>query len=304
MLISSCNYSKVKDFETEEKPIKIKYGDIEATFIDNSAYGQWHRSGYNGISELRHTHQDSSIFVPNYAGFNLEHVFGGDSLSPLFEPRVNEMELRKISEHEVELHQKELSLSHVESWTNFKVTTPNYLDITFKYIIHSDAFFKHNYAGLFWASYIHAPSDKSINFIGRSGMDNEFKWVKTFSPKHGVLSTHLQENDKYNMYASHNFNVTLAYHYSDYQYKEPFYYGLFHNMLLAYMFKSQDDQIIRFAQSPTGGGADNPAWDFYIINPEFEVGKSYSFSARIVYKPFKNAEDIYNEYDKWITLNK
>ncbi len=304
MIVSSWNPTKVKDLEIGEKPIIIKNGDIEATFIDNSAYGQLHRSGYNGISELRHTLQDSSIFVPNYAGFNLEHVFAGDSLSPLFEPRVNAMELRKISEYEVELHQKELPLSHVESWTNFKVTEPNYLDISFRYVIHSDVFFKHNYAGLFWASYIHAPSDKSINFIGKSKADNEFNWVKTFSPQHGVLSTHLHENDKYSMYASDNFNVRLASHYSAYKYKDPFYYGLFHNMVLAYMFKPQDDQIIRFAQSPTGGGPDNPAWDFHIINPDFEVGKTYTFSARMVYKPFKNAEDIHKEYDKWNAMNK
>ena len=283
----------------QNSPIQLEVGDLEVSFIDNSAYGQSHRAGYNGISELRHVKQDSSIFVPFYAGFNLEHVFGGDSLSPLFEPRINEMELQKISDREVELHQKELPLSHIESWTNFKLAEPHYLDITFRYIIHSDVFFKHNYAGLFWASYIHAPSDISTNFLGRKTGEKIYKWIKAYSPQHGELSSHKQENDHYDMYSADNFNVTLASHYSNYKYKDPYYYGIFHNMVLAYLFDVPDNQILRFAQSPTGGGAHNPAWDFYVISPDFKVGKEYAFTVRMIYKKFEGSENIQKEYEKW-----
>lgn len=283
----------------QDGPVTLKTKDLKISFIDNSAYGESHKAGYNGISELRHVDQDSSIFVPYYAGFNLEHVFGGDSLSPLFEPRVNKMELQKISDHEVELHQEKLPLSNLESWTNFKLTEPYFLDISFRYIIHSDSFFKHHYAGLFWASYINAPSDIGINFQGRKADENSFNWIKAYSPKHGILSSHKQENDQYEMFTADNFNVSLASHYSEFLFKDPFYYGIFHNMVLGYMFDVPNDQILRFAQSPTGGGSHNPAWDFYIINPDFEVGKEYKFSIRMIYKPFKNADDILKEYKKW-----
>lgn len=289
----------VQNISVQNAPIVLKSGDLTASFIDNSAYGPSHKSGYNGISELRHAKQDSSIFVPFYAGFNLEHVFGGDSLSPLFEPRIHPMEIKKVSDTEVELHQNELSLSHVESWTTFKLRAPHYLDITFRYIIHSDAFFKHNYAGLFWASYIHAPSDIGINFIGRALDEKKYKWIKAVSPKHGVRSSHKHENDLHDMFAADNFNITLASHYSNYLYKDPFYFGVFHNMVLGYLFDVPDDQILRFAQSPTGGGLHNPAWDFYIINPNFKPGKEYNFSVRMIYKPTKNAKDILKEYERW-----
>lgn len=285
-------------------PIELKIGDLTASFIDNTAYGSLHKSGYNGISELRHAKEDSSIFVPSYAGFNLEHVFGGDSLSPLFDPRVNQMKLSKISDSQIELHQKELPLSHVESWTTFQLTDPHFLDITFRYIIHSDAFFKHNYAGLFWASYIHTPSEIGINFLGRNVGEKDYSWIKAISPKHGELSTHKQEDDEFMMTTADNFNVTLASHYSKYEYKNPYYFGLFHNMVLAYFFDVPNDQILRFSQSPTGGGSHNPAWDFYIINPDFKIGKEYSFTVRMMYKPFTNSMDITNEYENWKSSTK
>ena len=280
-----------------QKTVALSAGDLRVVFVDNSAYGSTHRAGYNGIAELRHSGQDSSVFVPFYAGFNLEHVFGGDSLKELFEPRRNPMLLYKISDRQVALYQPETPLSHVESLTTFELVQPHYIDVTFQCIIHSKEFFKHNYAGLFWASYIHAPEDKHIYFWGRKKDESTDQWVSAFSKKHGVKSTHLYENDKENIYFAPNFNATLASHFSDYVYSEPFYFGRFHNMALAYLFDRA--QGIRFSQSPTGGGAKNPAWDFQFIIPNFKVGKVYSFKARVVYKPFAGAEDIMAEYRNW-----
>ena len=63
--------------------VTISAGDLTVTFADNSAFGKHHRAGYNGIAELRHKSQDENVFVPFYAGFNLEHIFGGDRLERL-----------------------------------------------------------------------------------------------------------------------------------------------------------------------------------------------------------------------------
>ncbi|MCK9639312.1 MAG: hypothetical protein M0R39_05325 [Prolixibacteraceae bacterium] len=69
-------------------------------------------------------------------------------------------------------------------------------------------------------------------------------------------------------------------------------------MVLAYLFKSSE--IIRLAQSPTGGGgAGYPAWDFQYIVPNPKIGKVYSFEARMIYKPFAGNKDITEEYEKW-----
>jgi hypothetical protein len=285
--------------EKEEKPISISAGDLKVVFIDNDAYGEQHRSGYNGISELRHAAQDSNLFVPLYAGFNLEHIFAGDSLSNLFEPRKSPMQLKRISDTKVELYQKETSLSHVESWTTFTLVPPHYIDVSFRCVIKSAEFFKHGYAGMFWASYINAPQDKKIYFYGREQQTEEMKWIGAYSRQHGVASTHIGNEDNFDLFAVPGFNITLASHYSNYLYNEPFYYGRFNNMVFAYLFSEPQEGIIRFSQSPTGGGLDNPAWDFQYIIPDFKVGKKYSFDARLVYKEWKGAEDIMTEFNSW-----
>ncbi len=287
-----------------QNPVIIHRGDLTATFIDNSALGEFHRAGYNGIAELKHTAQDSTLFVPFYAGFNLEHVFGGDRLDPLFEPRKNSMHIRKTDEHAIELHQEKLPFSHVESTTTFRMTPPYYIDVEVRYIIHDETFFPHGYAGLYWASYINKPADKGINFYGLKNGSKHMEWIRAYSPEHGVASTHIAEDDRFVMYNALDFNVTLASHYSDFRYAKPFYYGRFHNMVFAYLFDVPEGQILRFAQSPTGGGETNPAWDFYILNPDFKVGKEYSFKVRLVYKPFAGNEDIAREYDRWISQNR
>jgi len=200
--------------EESVKPISISSGDLQAVFIDNDKYGQ-HRSGYNGISELRHSAQDSNLFVPFYAGFNLEHIFAGDSLSNLFEPRRFPMELNRISKNKVELYQAETPISYVESWTTFKMVPPHYIDVNFHCIIKSDEFFKHGYAGIFWASYINSPQDNKIYFSGREKQSEKTKWIGAYSIKHGVESTHVGTGDNFNLFTVPCFNITLASHYSN-----------------------------------------------------------------------------------------
>ena len=207
------------------------------------------------------------------------------------------MQLYQISDTEILLYQSPTPLSQVESQTIFKLVDPHYIDVTFRCVFHSKDFFKHDYAGFFWASYINKPQDKKIYFRGRDKQSSVYEWISAFSEKHGLKSTHLWEKDNQNIFFQSNFNATLASHFSDYVYQYPFYYGRFHNMVLAYFFDRSKG--IRFSQSPTGGGATNPAWDFQYIIPDLKVGQEYSFHARIVYKEFKNREDILNEYQTW-----
>lgn len=275
--------------------VSLRSGDITAVFVDNSAYGPHHRAGYNGIAELYHTAQDSSLFVPAYAGYNIEHYFGGDSLSQLFEPRRHPMELYQSGEQEVLLYQPPTSISGVETLTRFELEPPHYIDVTFQCIFHSDDIFQHGYAGIFWASYINAPADRHIYFLGREkGADPE-KWISAFSEKHGLRSTHLLEQDDSPLFFAENFNVVLAAHFSEYRFTRPFYFGRFHNMAYALLFDSPER--IRFSQSPTGGGDRNPAWDFQFIIREYQLEKIYTYNARIVYKPFQSREDVRREYE-------
>lgn len=277
--------------------VVFEKGDLKVTIVNNMSYGPDHRAGYNGITDLLHPAQDSMPFVPSFAGFNLEHIFGGDSLKQLFEPRSHPMVLSQSSEDEVSLYQAPTPLSGLESLTTFKLVEPHYIDITFRCIVYEIGFFKHGYAGLFWASYIDSPSNKNIYFYGCEKREPTKKWIEAFSQKHGVESTHMGMSDDNKFYFAPNFNARLASHFSNYRYALPFFFGRFHNMVLAYMFESPE--VIRFSQSPTGGGKTNPAWDFQLIIPDLKKGKEYTFRARIIYKPFISAEDITSEYFSW-----
>lgn len=299
---SSCRQSvtlKPDGLESQHR-VRLTNGVISATFRDNEADGEKQWAGYNGIAGLTHVSQDSSVFHPLVSGFNLEHIFGGDSLEDVFEPRTAPMEIYRISNQEVLLYQPPTPLSGMESQTLFKMTEPHYIDITFRCIIHEKDFFKHGYVGLFWASYIDAPADRKIYFHGYEGDSGLLRWISAYSTTHGLKSTHVGKNDRDTFYYAPNLNQGMLFNdISDYRYDQPFYYGRFHNMVLAFMFHPK--QGIRFSQSPSAGmeEAIYPAWDFHFVIPGFRVGREYSFRARILYKEFAGAGEVLEEYENW-----
>jgi hypothetical protein len=301
IIIVSCARDKVVSLEPSGyetiNQLTLEEGDLKAVFVDNSEIPPDHRAGYNGITQLYHTLQDSSVFVPSIAGLNLEHIFSGDSLEQFFEPRVNPMTLYKISDTRVMLHQKETPFSGVESLTEFELVAPHYIDISYRFIIHDIDYFRHGYAGFFWASYINAPPDKNIYFRGISSDGKGEEWISAFSDLHGKESTHMATGDNLRTFFAPDFRIVLAKAFSGYRYSMPFYCGRFHNMVIAFFFDSSE--IIRFTQSPTGGGKLNPAWDYQYLIPDPEAKKEYGFNIRVVYKPFICNDDIKQEYEKW-----
>jgi hypothetical protein len=62
---------------------------------------------------------------------------------------------------------------------------------------------------------------------------------------------------------------------------------------------------IRLTHSPSGGGVNaeaqtaNPAWDFQLLLPRYEVNAEYSFRARVVYREHCSREEILREYENW-----
>jgi hypothetical protein len=283
--------------------ITLTAGDLTATFVDNSAMPPRHRAGYNGIASLQHNHLADSIFVPLYAGFNLEHIFSGDSLIDTFEPRRHPMTLSLIDKNTVELHQSPTPVSHFESWTRFTLCPSHYVDVEFRCQAHPGTFFSHGYIGLFWASYIFAPEDKHIYFWGYSAADPTPRWISAHSEAHGSKSSHRSAHDSRELYFAENFSKQfLARDLSDYRFLKPVYYGRYRDMVFIYMF--DNDRDIRFSQSPTGGGPQNPAWDFHFIIEPFRYDTTYSFKSRIVYKPFVSEQDVIDEFEKWANQSK
>ena len=135
ILVCSCGFAQVvlrPQNLAPQNTLGIEKGDLKLRIVNNMPYGPDHRAGYNGISNLNHPAQDSTPFVPFYAGFNLEHIFGGDSLIQLFEPRRHPMVLSQSGENEVLLYQTPTPLSGLERLTSFNLVAPHYIDKTLR----------------------------------------------------------------------------------------------------------------------------------------------------------------------------
>ena len=57
----------------------------------------------------------------------------------------------------------------------------------------------------------------------------------------------------------------------------------------------------RQQQSETTGEPDthSPAWDWQYVIRDPKVGERYGYRARVVIKPFKSTEQVWEEYQKW-----
>ena len=279
----------------------FKAGDLTAVIGDNAGEGA-HRPGYNGVWSLAHRAEQTNPFVPLYAGFNLEHIFDGETLDVrggnriFFEPRNAPMTLRRLSDSAAELHQPPTPTFFLESWTRFDFSPPDAIDITFRCRAHRHAF-KRGYIGLFWASYINGPEDKGMHFRGPGG------WEQLCTPAHNAMSTVRHADDSMPVTFAQGHRECLYASFSPLRFREPFFHGYVRGQVLAFMFDSASG--IRFSHSPSGGGANkdsdsqNPAWDFQMIIPKYDVMKDYGFRARIIYRERCPRSAVSAEYDKW-----
>ena len=206
------------------------------------------------------------------------------------------MEFRKISATEAELHQPPTPTFHLESWTRFTLVAPHYVDMHFRFRPTQHAF-TYGYIGLFWASYINAPLDRSIYF--RSGG----MWQQLCTQRHNDESTVRHRDDKFELRFSKGYPECLYRNFSPLRFEEPFYYGFFQGNIYILMFDRTEG--IRFTHSPSGGGtnkeqqATNPAWDFQYILPKYEVKKEYAFRARLAYRPRCSRAEVVREFESW-----
>ncbi|MBM4004357.1 MAG: hypothetical protein FJ295_13905 [Planctomycetes bacterium] len=284
--------------------IELRGGELTAIVGDNSASGE-HRTGYNGVWSLRHASSTRNLFVPAVAGLNLEHIVTGEHLDDsktFFEPRNAPMTLRPIDRSEVELHQPPTPTYQVESWTRFKITPPYYLDMEFRCRAHQPLF-PRGYLTLFWASYINAPSDKSIYFQGGLEGQKPPLWTQFCTQFHNDQSTVRHRDDDFVMSFPEGGREALFKNLSRFRFDRPFFYGNFDDLIWLVMFDRASG--IRFTHSPSGGGVNadlqttNPAWDFQFLIPEPEIGKDYRFRIRTALRPACSREEILREVEKW-----
>lgn len=281
---------------SDEHHVTLRRGAVTAVIVDNAAIDipelPGHLAGYNGVASLSHELRVANLFVPVVAGLNFEHIHDGTLAvaREKFEPRRNPMELRVVDEFTVEVYQAPTANWRLESCGRYHLLEDGTIEYTFECIPRGELF-QQGYIGLFWASYIDAPEDKAIHFVGRKRGDaGASQWIRSVSPAHGVDSTHPPAARHFTPHVDPEFPLTLVNHPSQYEYVEPWYFGVSRGMAFVQMFRARDQ--IWFAQSPTGGGNDNPAWDFQWFLPDCQVDRAYGFVMRAAYLPFESREQI------------
>jgi hypothetical protein len=270
-------------------------GDLTAEIGDNEAY-EGHRAGYNGVHRLTHRTNPASLF--GVAGLNHEHIYDGEQdlqgeAKIFFEPRNAPMTFRRLSEVEAELHQPPTPTFHLESWTRFKLVAPHYIDFTFRCTPHQHSF-RRGYIGLFWASYINSPENKSLYFRDPKG------WVQLCTQAHNDQSTVRHQDDKVELDFAPAARDALYKNYSPLRFSDPFYYGHFGTHQYILMFDRAEG--IRFTHSPSSGGppsAPEPAWDWQYILPRYEVLSEYGYRARAVYREQCSRDEVMREFTTW-----
>ena len=282
-------------------------GELTLRIGNNEPDGEIHLKGYNGVLWIKSKHEELTPFVPLYAGLNLEHIFDGSIDNPeiLFEPRRAAMEFKEISERSCQLYQPPTPHYALESWTDFTLVEPYYVDVRFRCKPHRADAFKMGYLGLFWASYITAPENTAIYFRGNvPGHESVSVWNALATQYHGHASSVIHENDKPELpFMKTERTDWLFLNFSPLRYSLPFYFGRFRDMALIYMFDRTSG--IRITHSPSGGGTHrfkdfrNPAWDFQYIVPNPNAGDIYSLRYRFAYKKYIDREDVLAEYTAW-----
>ena len=291
-----CDFTHTGYDLPEKHFVKMTRGDVTVIIVDNEAVDipslPDHRGGYNGVAALTHAQQPLNLFVPGIAGLNFEHIHDGTraGLVEKFEPRQSPMELRVVDEFTVELYQRPTKNWQLESCGRYRLLEHGVIEYTFECIPRADKF-RHNYIGLFWASYIDQPEDNAIFFRGRSvGTPDLPQWIKAVSSQHGTDSTHRPTGGASLPRVDDDFPLTLVNHPSAIEYTAPWYFGISRGMAFVQVFRSSDN--IWLAQSPSGGGNGNPAWDFQWFIKEPQIGQTYSFMMRAAYVPFESRGQI------------
>lgn len=279
-----------------EKPdsLQLDTREFRCLIGNNAADTSGHMAGFNGIWSLKPKSTANDFIAKGLAGLNLEHYFNGlneDIKQPelLFDPRYSPIEFRCESASGCSLHQPPTKHFGVESWTEFTVSEPCYVDMSFRCIPRKDVF-PSGWLGVFWATYVPKPDDTSIYFLAyETPAQTKPTWFKSAGE----------------MYYGRNAEVPLRFAgpmkshamatASTVRWAEPFYYGVWGDRAYLIMFDTEHDLAMYAGQSPSGW---NP-WDFQMIIRSPRIDSEYRLRVRVAFHEFKGSDWALNEYTNW-----
>lgn len=300
LILSQCAFYDSTD--TGRHVVHLSGGDLEIDIVDNTAVHPGRKDLYNGVAVMKHAALDTNLFRWNAAGLNHEHIFDGQKWDrkdtdreKLYEPRYAPMDLTRRSKTTAVLHQPPTLFWRLESTTTFTVVPPHYLDMTYECTTHEDIF-ERGYIGLFWASYIQTSGDPQIYYIGVDSVGAAVRWIGNGVSRGGNTVRYVRERRSPEFRKDY---ADLMYtRFASGFYAYPFYYGRFEHMVYIIMFDRTEG--IRFSNGVNPkGNYTNAAWDWQFFIFDYEVNRTYEYSARIVYKPFIDRSDVIREYEKW-----
>ena len=262
-------------------------------------------NGYNGIRQLysRRGPSDNIFGVAGGSSLNFEFVY--DMKGSSFRPRWVDGRpdsaptpgaLSRVDEASVLLETWVQPPSQIDVRTTFSVVAPCYIDMTTVILPHSGSF-NGDWLGLFWANYIRQPDEKTTYLRAHDLVKGRTDWAATLAEDVPGARAFASEREMSLLAGEPDPGGRLFHNIRPLRYVEPLMYGCWRHMVLAMMFRT--DENLRLAIQPTGGGPRNPAWDFGVVIKDCQPDHEYSWRARMVFKPFAGPEDVHDEYQLW-----
>ena len=294
--------------------IDITGGGFAGRLLDSVVNRNRSGNGFNPVCHERFP--DQNLYRDDAIGFYFEHIFNGmaaDRENSFFSPNRDPHVLRKNSDSSASLiHTAERSTWGVESELSYTFSEPGAIDIEFQATLTEDRFGM-GYCAFMWACYMNRTRERSYHFWGHDG--EKEGWISFGEDtdegfETGTVSFLGVPDLPYEKGAQ---TLNILEHPTK-KFVLPFYYGLVDgdgdlettDDTMAYIMMFDQKDPIRFALwnfiRNSSGNPDphSPAWDWQYVVRDPEIGKKYGYRARLLYKPFVDAEDVRNEYDKWV----
>ncbi|MXW78278.1 MAG: hypothetical protein F4Z57_04680 [Gemmatimonadetes bacterium] len=294
--------------------IGLRSGSCRGFLLDNEANADRQGSGFNPLCHL--SYPDQNLFRDDAVGLNFEHIMNGaaaDADRSMFTPRKDRCFLLSHAPGEASVHHPAADSSWGIESAMCYCLGPDCVDMEFTARLTDERCAPLGYVAFMWASYMNRTCGRAIHFYGtcegeegwlRFGEDLPAGRFETGTVAHASVDPLPYEE------GAETLNIVED---PRKRFLLPFYYGLADGdgdlssgddrMVYAMMF--DQEAPIRFALwnfiRDERGRPDphSPAWDWQYVIRTPEIGRTYRYRARLLYRPFVDREAVVRAYEEW-----